>query len=55
MNKETIRASLKNSPALKRMLDLLIMNQRDARPRWYIRLLAPLYQQRGRGSKSTAA
>lgn len=51
MNKENIRASLKNSPALKRMLDLLIMNQRDARPRWYIRLLAPLYQQRGRGSK----
>lgn len=51
MNKETIRASLKNSPALKRMLDLLIMNQRDARPRWYIRLLAPLYQQRGRSSK----
>lgn len=51
MNKETIRASLKNSPALKRMLDLLIMNQRDARPRWYIRLLAPLYQLRGRGSK----
>lgn len=51
MNKETIRTRLKNSPALKRMLDLLIMNQRDARPRWYIRLLAPLYQQRGRGSK----
>jgi len=51
MNKETIRTSLKNSPVLKRMLDLLIMNQRDARPRWYIRLLAPLYQQRGRGSK----
>lgn len=51
MNKETIRTSLKNSPALKRMLDLLIMNQRDARPRWYIRLLAPLYQQRSRGSK----
>lgn len=51
MNKEAIRTSLKNSPVLKRMLDLLIMNQRDARPRWYIRLLAPLYQQRGRGSK----
>lgn len=51
MNKETIRTRLKNSPALKRMLDLLIMNQRDARPRWYIRLLAPLYQQRGRGCK----
>ncbi|MBR1548206.1 MAG: acyltransferase [Prevotella sp.] len=27
------------------------MNQRDARPRWYVRLLAPLYQHRGRGSK----
>ena len=27
------------------------MNQRDARPRWYIRMLAPLYQHRGRGSK----
>lgn len=51
MNKETIRAGLKGTPALKRMLDLLIMNQRDARPRWYIRLLAPFYQKRGRGSK----
>ncbi len=30
---------------------MIIMNQRDARPRWYVRLLAPLYQQRGRGSK----
>ena len=39
------------SPKLKRFLDYLIMNQRDARPRWYIRLLAPLYQHRGRGSK----
>ena len=38
-------------PRLKRLLDLIIMNQRDARPRWYVRLLAPLYQQRGRGSK----
>ena len=27
------------------------MNQRDARPRWYVRLLAPLYQHRGRDSK----
>ena len=36
---------------MKRLLDYLIMNQRDARPRWYIRLLAPLYQHRGRGSK----
>lgn len=30
---------------------MLIMNQRDARPRWYVQLMAPLYQQRGRGSK----
>jgi acetyltransferase-like isoleucine patch superfamily enzyme len=36
---------------MKRLLDYLIMNQRDARPRWYVRLLAPLYQHRGRGSK----
>lgn len=36
---------------MKRWLDYLIMNQRDARPRWYIRLMAPLYQHRGRGSK----
>ena len=36
---------------MKRLLDYIIMNQRDARPRWYIRLLAPLYQHRGRGSK----
>lgn len=51
MNKDEIRNSLKNSPALKRWLDFIIMNQRDARPRWYIRMLAPLYQKRGRGSK----
>ena len=50
-SKDEIRNSLKNSPALKRWLDLIIMNQRDARPRWYIRMLAPLYQKRGRGSK----
>jgi len=49
--KEQIRERLKGSPKLKRMLDWMIMNQRDARPRWYVRLLAPLYQHRGRGSK----
>ena len=36
---------------MKQLLDWLIMNQRDARPRWYIRMLAPFYQRRGRGSK----
>lgn len=51
MNGETIRQKLKGSPRLKRLLDWIIMNQRDARPRWYVRLIAPLYQHRGRGSK----
>ena len=50
-DQESIREGLKSSPKLKRFLDYLIMNQRDARPRWYIRLIAPLYQHRGRGSK----
>lgn len=51
MNDELTRTRLNGSPKLKKFLDRLIMNQRDARPRWYIRLLAPLYQHRGRGSK----
>jgi len=51
MKKETLRDRIKQSPQLKRWLDFLIMNQRDARPRWYVRLLAPFYQHRGRGSK----
>lgn len=50
-DKEQIRQGLKSSPRLKRFLDFLIMNQRDARPRWYIRLLAPLYQHRAWSSK----
>ena len=48
---ERTHQRLKHSPRTKKLLDWLIMNQRDARPRWYIRLLAPLYQHRGRGSK----
>lgn len=48
---ENLRAQLKGSPRLKRWLDYCIMNQRDARPRWFVRLVAPLYQHRGRGSK----
>ena len=50
-HQDNIREGLKGNPRLKRWIDFLIMNQRDARPRWYIRLLAPLYQHRGRGSK----
>lgn len=51
MNKEDFRTQIKGSPKVKQLLDYLIMNQRDARPRWYIRLLTPLYQHRGKGSK----
>lgn len=51
MNKEELRTQIKGSPKMKKLLDYIIMNQRDARPRWYIRLLAPLYQHRGKGSK----
>ena len=51
MNNEEVREKFKHNPRLKRWADILIMNQRNARPRWYVRLLAPLYQHRGRGSK----
>ena len=50
-DKEEIRQGLKESPKMKRFLDYLIMNQRYARPRWYIRLIAPLYQHRAWSSK----
>ena len=50
MNSENIRENLKNNPKLKRFVDVLVMNQTETRPRWYIRLLAPLYQHRGRHS-----
>ena len=49
--KEKLRQSLKANPRLKKWLDYVIMNQRNVRPRWYIRLLAPIYQHRGKGSK----
>ena len=51
MDDNKIRHHFKNNPRLKQIIDYLIMNQRDARPRWYVRLLAPLYQHRGRDSK----
>ena len=50
MDKDGLRHKLKDSPALKRLLDYLIMNQVQTRPRWYVRLLAPFYQRRGRGA-----
>ena len=48
MNNEDIRAIFKSNPSLKRMVDWLIMNQVETRPRWFIRLFAPLYQHRGK-------
>lgn len=48
MNHEEVRAKFKSNPRLKRMVDWLIMNQVETRPRWFIRLLAPLYQHRGK-------
>lgn len=50
MDKELLRNTLKSCRKLKRLVDLLIMNQVETRPRWYVRMLAPLYQHRGRGS-----
>ena len=51
MTNEEIRGRFKESPRLKRLVDWLIMNQVQTRPRWYVRLLSPLYQHRGRHSK----
>ena len=50
MNNEEVRSKLKSKPRMKRWVDWLIMNQVETRPRWYIRLLAPLYQHRGKHS-----
>lgn len=50
MNNETIRAKLKENPKWKIFIDWVIMNQVETRPRWFIRLLAPLYQHRGKHS-----
>lgn len=48
MNNEEIRAKFKDNPKVKRLVDWLIMNQVETRPRWFIRMLAPLYQHRGK-------
>ena len=50
MNSEQVREKFKGNPKLKKLVDWLIMNQVETRPRWYIRLLAPLYQHRGKHS-----
>lgn len=50
MKKESIKQNLKNSPRLKKLVDFFVMNQTETRPRCYIRLFAPFYQHRGKGS-----
>lgn len=47
MEKESIRAHFKKNARWKQTLHWLIMNPLQTRPRWYVRLLAPLYQHRG--------
>ena len=50
MNNEAIRGQFKDNPRLKKFVDWMIMNQVETRPRWFIRMLAPLYQHRGKHS-----
>ena len=50
MNNEAVRERFNRNPKWKKFLDWVIMNQVETRPRWFIRLLAPLYQHRGKHS-----
>lgn len=50
MNNEAIRGQFKDNPRLKKFVDWMIMNQVQTRPRWFVRMLAPLYQHRGKHS-----
>ena len=50
MDSEQLREKFKGNPKLKKLVDWLIMNQVETRPRWHIRLLAPFYQHRGKHS-----
>ena len=50
MDNERVRNKLKNSPKWKKFIDWVIMNQVETRPRWFVRLLAPIYQHRGKHS-----
>ena len=50
MNNEAVRERFKSNPKWKKSLDWLIMNQVETRPRWYVRMMASLYQHRGRHS-----
>ena len=50
MNSEAIREMFKKNPKWKNFIDWIIMNQVETRPRWFIRILSPLYQHRGKHS-----
>lgn len=50
MNNEAIREMFKKNPKWKKFIDWIIMNQVETRPRWFIRILSPLYQHRGKHS-----
>ena len=50
MDNEKVRNKLKNNPKWKKFIDWVIMNQVETRPRWFVRLLAPIYQHRGKHS-----
>ena len=50
MDSERIRENFKSNPKMKRLVDWFIMNQVQTRPRWYVRMLTPLYQHRGKHS-----
>ena len=50
MERTSIRERFKQAPLLKKWVDWLIMNPTETRPRWFIRLMAPFYQHRGRES-----
>lgn len=50
MDNERVRNKLKNNPKWKKFIDWVIMNQVETRPRWFVRVLTPIYQHRGKHS-----
>ena len=44
MDSEQVRDKFKSNPKLKKLVDWLIMNQVETRPRWYVRLLALIHR-----------
>ena len=50
MDNEKVRNKLKNNPKWKKFIDWVIMNQVETSPRWFVRLLARIYQHRGKHS-----